>query len=179
MGVLWVAAHRGPVRYAQAHGRRSTRRQEDCRCSPNEGLGNGEKSGPAHGLTAKPARASGANNGTRQWRATCKEAETRGQTTNTQRRCWHSGSVPRLCTRHTSRQEAVLLSLCLGLALARGLRLSRPLGHLTRSASASVARHFGTLSEGHPYQQDDLLIFYRLHGPEHFRPSPAARPCVA
>jgi hypothetical protein len=48
--------------------------------------------------------------------------------------------------------EAVLLLLGLGLTLARGLWLGRPLGHLTRSASAAIARHLAPFLPEHPYQ---------------------------
>jgi hypothetical protein len=54
--------------------------------------------------------------------------------------------IPVLC-RVSAREgvfagEAVLLLLGLGLALVRGLRFGCPLGHLARSASTSIARHF-------------------------------------
>jgi hypothetical protein len=79
----------------------------------------------------------------------------------------------------SSQVEVVLLFLCLGLALARGLRLSRPLGRFARSASATIARHVCTLSKEHPYQQDSLPVFYRLHRPEHFSLNAVSSPCLA
>jgi len=120
--------------------------------------------GLSRGLAAEAAQAGGADNSVRPCGLVRKEAQTQGQTVTARRRCWHSSSVPRLCTRLGSRRPrlcyffflVLLLLAVFGLA-ARLVVLPDPHPHRLHAilhpftrASKPVGRSTAILSAARP-----------------------------